>query len=112
MPVIFTELPAVCSIPVLLDYCLAYSKLRMHLLNTCKYWVFSYRVFFFSAKPSEELIFKYLRAEAVANQDIIVLPSIWESYHNITHQTLEVLRFAAADRFATHVLKVKSQEIS
>lgn len=30
-----------------------------------------------------------------------------EHYHNITHQTLEVMRFAAADPTVTHVLKVR-----
>lgn len=51
-------------------------------------------------------MFESLRREAAAKGDIVVLPLVWESYHNITHQTLEVLRFAAADRDATHVLKV------
>ena len=31
---------------------------------------------------------------------------MWESYHNITHQTLEMLRLAAVDQDASHVLKV------
>jgi len=64
------------------------------------------RLLFFSAKPSDELMFDSLRREAAAKGDVVVLPSIWESYHNITYQTLEVLRFAAADRDTTHVLKV------
>lgn len=64
-----------------------------------------HRLLFFSAKPSDELMFDSLRREAAAEGDVVVLPSIWESYHNITYQTLEVLRFAAADRDTTHVLK-------
>lgn len=64
------------------------------------------RVLFFSAKPREERIFDALRKEAVSKGDVVVLPLIWESYYNITHQTLEVLRAASLDRSATHTLKV------
>lgn len=39
--------------------------------------------------------------------DIVVLPLVEESYFNITHQTLEVLRFGVADPQVTHVLKVR-----
>lgn len=67
------------------------------------------RLLFFSAKPSGERTFTILRTEAAKKQDIVLLPTIWESYHNITHQTLEVLRFAAADNVATHVLKVRQR---
>ena len=68
--------------------------------------LFLYRVLFFSAKPTDERTFDALRKEAAAKGDIVVLPTIWESYYNITHQTLEVLRAAAQDVVATHVLKV------
>ena len=67
---------------------------------------FMYRVLFFSAKPTDERTFDALRKEAAAEGDVVVLPTIWESYYNITHQTLEVLRAAAQDVEATHVLKV------
>ena len=67
---------------------------------------FTCRVLFFSAKPKDERAFDSLRREAAAEGDIVVLPTIWESYFNITHQTLEVLRTAATDVAATHVLKV------
>ena len=69
--------------------------------------LFLYRVLFFSAKPTDERTFDALRKEAAAEGDIVVLPTIWESYYNITHQTLEVLRAAAQDVEATHVLKVR-----
>ena len=87
-----------------------FKSVKEHDLSSCLIlsWLSACRVLFFSAKPSEELVFTNLRAEAVANQDVVVLPSIWESYHNITHQTLEVLRFGAADIGATHVMKVIS----
>ena len=44
--------------------------------------------------------------EAASKHDVVVLPHVWESYRNITHQTLEMLRLAAVDRDASHVLKV------
>ena len=66
------------------------------------------RLLFFSAKPTDPALFESLRKEASAKGDLVVLPFVWESYHNISHQTLEVLRFAAADRDATHILKVGS----
>ena len=47
-----------------------------------------------------------VRREAVEQGDLVVLPLVREHYHNITHQTLEVVRIAAADPEATHVLKV------
>ncbi|KAI7844774.1 hypothetical protein COHA_001654 [Chlorella ohadii] len=37
---------------------------------------------------------------------MVVLGHIAENYMNISHQTLEVMRFAAADPAVTHVLKV------
>ena len=61
---------------------------------------------FVVAKPREEAAFAALQEEAAAAADMVVLPTIWEAYHNITHQTLEVLRAAAVDPLVTHVLKV------
>lgn len=64
------------------------------------------RVLFFSAKPKDEAVFDALRREAADQGDIVVLPGIFEHYHNITHQTLEILRAASMDAVATHALKV------
>lgn len=64
------------------------------------------RVMFFSAKPKDEEVFDALRREAADQGDIVVLPGIFEHYHNITHQTLEILRAASMDPMATHTLKV------
>ncbi len=50
-----------------------------------------------------------MRREAVEAGDLVVLPLVREHYHNITHQTLEVVRMAAADPATTHVLKVGSR---
>ena len=50
--------------------------------------------------------FPQVRREAVQQGDLVVLPLVREHYHNITHQTLEAVRMAAADSEATHVLKV------
>ena len=61
---------------------------------------------FFSAKPKDEEAFDALRREAADQGDIVVLPGIFEHYHNITHQTLEILRAASMDPMATHTLKV------
>ena len=61
---------------------------------------------FVVAKPREEAAFAALQEEAAATGDMVVLPTVWEAYHNITHQTLEVLRAAAVDPTVTHVLKV------
>lgn len=36
----------------------------------------------------------------------MVLPHTWESYFNITHQTLEMCRIAALDPSVTHLVKV------
>lgn len=65
-----------------------------------------YRLVFVVAKPREEAAFAALQEEAAATADTVVLPTIWEHYHNITHQTLEILRAAAVDPAVTHVLKV------
>ncbi|KAK9804299.1 hypothetical protein WJX72_005528 [[Myrmecia] bisecta] len=65
-----------------------------------------HRVMFFAAKPRDEQLFDELRREASELHDVVVLPTIWEAYFNITHQTLEVCRIAAADPAVTHVLKV------
>ena len=61
---------------------------------------------FFSAKPKDEKVFDALRREAADQGDVVVLPGIFEHYHNITHQTLEILRAASMDAVATHALKV------
>ncbi len=50
-----------------------------------------------------------VRQEAVWYGDMVVLPGVWEHYHNITHQTLEILRFAAVEPSVTHVLKVRAK---
>ena len=47
-----------------------------------------------------------LDREAAAQQDVVVLPNVQESYFNITHQTLEMCRMAAMDPSVTHLLKV------
>ncbi|KAL4443993.1 hypothetical protein ABPG75_011730 [Micractinium tetrahymenae] len=65
----------------------------------------AYRVRFFLGRPANETVFEAVRAEAVERRDMVVLGHITEHYHNITHQTLEVMRFAAADPAVTHVLK-------
>lgn len=44
--------------------------------------------------------------EAADYQDVVVLPYTWESYFNITHQTLEMCRMAAIDPSITHLMKV------
>ena len=44
--------------------------------------------------------------EAADYQDVVVLPHTWESYFNITHQTLEMCRMAAIDPSITHLMKV------
>ena len=63
------------------------------------------RVLFFAAKPRDEDAFDELRAEAVAERDLVILPHVWEHYDNITHQTLEMCRAAALERRMTHLLK-------
>ena len=63
------------------------------------------RVMFFSAKPTDEGVFDALRREAADQGDVVVLPGVFEHYHNITHQTLEILRAASMDPVATHALK-------
>ena len=73
--------------------------LPKHVLSLC-------RLLFFSAKPNTEEVLDSLRKEAAEHSDIVILPTVTESYFNITYQTLEVLRFGAADQTATHVLKV------
>ena len=65
------------------------------------------RVLFFAAKPRDEDAFDALRAEAVAERDLVVLPHVWEHYDNITHQTLEMCRAAALERRMTHLLKAR-----
>eukprot|EP00884_Botryococcus_braunii_P001415 jgi/Botrbrau1/11274/Bobra.0038s0042.1 len=65
-----------------------------------------FRVLFFMARPREPDLLEGIRQEEEWYGDIVLLPSIWEHYHNITYQTLEILRFAAAEPFATHVMKV------
>ena len=65
------------------------------------------RVMFFSAKPTDEGVFDALRREAADQGDVVVLPGVFEHYHNITHQTLEILRAASMDPVATHALKVR-----
>ncbi len=50
--------------------------------------------------------FEQLRREAAAQGDVVMLPDVWEGYHNITHQTLEVCRVAALHPQATHTMKV------
>lgn len=62
---------------------------------------------FFSAKPRDEEVFDALRREAADEGDVVVLPGIFEHYHNITHQTLEIVRAASMDAVATHALKVR-----
>ena len=44
--------------------------------------------------------------EAADFKDVVVLPHTWESYFNITHQTLEMCRIAAMDASITHLVKV------
>lgn len=61
---------------------------------------------FFSAKPTDEAKFDQLRREAAEKGDVVVLPGVFEHYHNITHQTLEILRAASMDPVVTHALKV------
>lgn len=61
---------------------------------------------FFSAKPTDEAVFDQLRREAAEKGDVVVLPGVFEHYHNITHQTLEILRAASMDPVFTHALKV------
>ena len=62
---------------------------------------------FFAAKPREETVFDALRREAAQMGDVVVLPAILEHYHNISHQTLEILRVAATFPDVTHVLKAR-----
>ena len=65
-----------------------------------------HRVLFFAAKPREPEVFEELRKEAATEGDIVMLPNVWEGYHNITHQTLEVCRVSALHPLATHTMKV------
>ena len=58
------------------------------------------------AKPRSPPLFAAMQEEAAAKGDMAVLPGIWEAYHNITHQTLEILRLAAILPAVTHVAKV------
>ena len=69
-------------------------------------FVFACRVLFVVAKPREPSLFQAMQEEAAALGDVAVLPGIWEAYHNITHQTLEILRLAAVMPAVTHVAKV------
>lgn len=72
---------------------------RLDLLAVC-------RVVFVVAKPREPALFQAMQEEAAATGDMAVLPGVWEGYHNITHQTLEVFRLAAIIPEVTHVAKV------
>ena len=63
------------------------------------------RVVFVVAKPRDPALFEAMQEEAAATGDMAVLPGIWEGYHNITHQTLEVFRLAAIMPDVTHVAK-------
>ncbi|GAB4818463.1 hypothetical protein N2152v2_005509 [Parachlorella kessleri] len=65
-----------------------------------------HRARFFLARSPNETLFDEVRREAVEAGDLVVLPLVREHYHNITHQTLEAVRMAAADPATTHVLKV------
>ncbi|KAI3427158.1 hypothetical protein D9Q98_007095 [Chlorella vulgaris] len=65
----------------------------------------AHRLRFFLARPADDALFAQVREEAVQKRDLVVLGHITEHYANITHQTLEVLRLAAADPTTTHVLK-------
>lgn len=66
----------------------------------------AHRLRFFLARPASDSLFEEVRQEAVEKRDLVVLGHITEHYLNITHQTLEVMRAAAADPHVTHVLKV------
>ncbi|EFN56752.1 hypothetical protein CHLNCDRAFT_144204 [Chlorella variabilis] len=65
----------------------------------------AYRTRFFLARPANDTLFAEVRAEAVQKRDMVVLGHVTEAYANISHQTLEVMRVAAADPGTTHVLK-------
>jgi hypothetical protein len=45
-------------------------------------------------------------AEAAQRHDMVMLTHILEDYYQVTHQTLDMHRFAAVDPVATHLLKV------
>ena len=59
------------------------------------------------AKPRDPAVFQAMQEEAAATGDMAVLPGVWEGYHNITHQTLEIFRLAAILPEVTHVAKVR-----
>lgn len=61
---------------------------------------------FFLSRPAGRAAWDQLRLEAAARRDMVLLPTVGEHYFNITYQTLEACRFAAADAAATHLLKV------
>lgn len=58
------------------------------------------------ASPEQPCASKLLCRQAVSSCFASMLPPFAENYMNISHQTLEVMRFAAADPAVTHVLKV------
>ena len=90
----------ICSVPSVL-------LTSVDTLTTAVEHITSCRVLFFAAKPKDEKVFDALRREAADQGDVVVLPGIFEHYHNITHQTLEILRAASMDAVATHALKVR-----
>ena len=60
------------------------------------------------AKPRDPAVFQAMQEEAASTGDMAVLPGVWEGYHNITHQTLEVFRLAAIMPSVTHVAKAST----
>jgi hypothetical protein len=61
---------------------------------------------FVLARPQTASLLPSIRAEALEQGDIIIVPNVMEHYNNITHQTLEVFRSAHAFHGdITHVCK-------
>jgi hypothetical protein len=64
------------------------------------------RVMFFTLAPSSPEALRQVLDEAHTYQDLVVLPEVQDSYHNITHAHVQMYRVAAAMASqVTHVLK-------
>lgn len=64
------------------------------------------RVVFVVSRPRTPQLLASIRREASIHNDIVFLGHVEEHYHNITHQTLEIFRTAAAySGPVTHVMK-------
>ena len=61
---------------------------------------------FFVALPKDRPSLDALQDEAAQHGDLAMEPHTYESYWNITNQTLDMFRFATVDRAFTHFMKV------